>query len=236
MLHRAALTPRRSCVRTPTSVTGNCPIQARLEAIDSAPACPRDREVLRLIEERPGLRAVDLADHLGRDSFPFKADVRRLKALGLTESLETGYRLSPRGKAVMTSLAADHRSTSHPPRLRTQDPHQPHQPLHQTNARTVGVLVDQRANEGGDQRQKRKMTGQGRPWCVPPVALRHSPALRRRNPLGRGDGRDLPYGRVSSRLRGSLRPTPNRRRGPNTTDDGTVVVVARRRRRWSAAP
>jgi hypothetical protein len=47
---------------------------------------------------------VDLADHLGRDKLPFKADVRRLKALGLTESLETGYRLSPRGKAIMTYL------------------------------------------------------------------------------------------------------------------------------------
>ena len=29
----------------------------------------------------------------------FKSDVRKLKALGLTESLGTGYRLSPRGQA-----------------------------------------------------------------------------------------------------------------------------------------
>ncbi|MFD0855210.1 hypothetical protein ACFQ07_23425, partial [Actinomadura adrarensis] len=64
------------------------------------------REVLRLIEDHPGLRALDLAERLGRDKLPFKADVRRLKALGLTESLETGYRLSPRGKALMTHLGS----------------------------------------------------------------------------------------------------------------------------------
>jgi hypothetical protein len=50
------------------------------------------------------MRAVDLAERLDRDKLPFKADVSRLKALGLTESLETGYRLSPRGKALMAYL------------------------------------------------------------------------------------------------------------------------------------
>lgn len=30
-----------------------------------------------------------------------KRDVRKLKALGLTESLEVGYRLSPRGRAYL---------------------------------------------------------------------------------------------------------------------------------------
>ena len=30
---------------------------------------------------------------------PFKRNVRKLKELGLTESLEVGYRLSPRGEA-----------------------------------------------------------------------------------------------------------------------------------------
>jgi hypothetical protein len=80
-------------------------IKARLQAIDArSRRGPWTFDVLRLIEERPGLRAQDLADHLGRDKLPFKADVRRLKELGLTESLEIGYRLSPRGKAFMTYL------------------------------------------------------------------------------------------------------------------------------------
>jgi hypothetical protein len=41
---------------------------------------------------------------LGRERLPFKADVRKLKALGLTISLDVGYRLSPRGEAVLRRL------------------------------------------------------------------------------------------------------------------------------------
>jgi hypothetical protein len=37
---------------------------------------------------------------------PFKLDVRKLKELGLTESLKIGYRLSPRGIAVLERLVA----------------------------------------------------------------------------------------------------------------------------------
>ena len=55
--------------------------------------------VLGLIAENPGVRAPDLAARLGRETLPFKRDVRKLKELGLTESLEVGYRLSPRGRA-----------------------------------------------------------------------------------------------------------------------------------------
>ena len=43
--------------------------------------------MLRLIADRPGVRAGDLAEQLGRERLAFKADVRKLKALGLTESL-----------------------------------------------------------------------------------------------------------------------------------------------------
>jgi len=38
-------------------------------------------------------------------SIPIKLDVRKLKEMGLTESLITGYRLSPRGEAVLKHLA-----------------------------------------------------------------------------------------------------------------------------------
>ena len=58
-----------------------------------------DVAVLRLIADRPATRAPDLAASLGRETARFKADVRKLKELGLTESLEVGYRLSPRGRA-----------------------------------------------------------------------------------------------------------------------------------------
>jgi hypothetical protein len=61
--------------------------------------------VLELIRDQPGTRAADLAEALGRERLPFKADVRKLKALGLTESLEVGYRLSPRGAALLATGA-----------------------------------------------------------------------------------------------------------------------------------
>lgn len=80
-------------------------LKAALDAVDTrSRRGPWTREVLRLIEEHPGLRAQDLAERLDRERLPFKADVRRLKALGLTESLETGYRLSPRGQTLMAYL------------------------------------------------------------------------------------------------------------------------------------
>lgn len=57
------------------------------------------RETLRLIEAGPGTRAVDLAASLGVEKDTLKRDVRKLKALGLTLSLDIGYTLSPRGAA-----------------------------------------------------------------------------------------------------------------------------------------
>jgi hypothetical protein len=57
--------------------------------------------VLDLIEANPGVRAPDLAERLGLETLPFKRDVRKLKELGLTESLEVGYRISPRGRAYL---------------------------------------------------------------------------------------------------------------------------------------
>ncbi len=74
----------------------------RLDRFDRASAHgPWTRAVLGLIGARPEVRAGDLADALGRERLSFKTDVRKLKALGLTESLAVGYRLSPRGRAFL---------------------------------------------------------------------------------------------------------------------------------------
>jgi hypothetical protein len=54
-----------------------------------------------MIAEAPGVRAPDLAARVGEEVPRFKRRVRRLKALGLTESLRIGYRLSPRGVAFL---------------------------------------------------------------------------------------------------------------------------------------
>jgi hypothetical protein len=86
----------------------------RLARMDAASRHgPWTAEVLRLIADRPGTRAADLAAALGREKSPFKADVRKLKELGLTESLEVGYRLSPRGQSYLLTSPS---STSGSPR------------------------------------------------------------------------------------------------------------------------
>ncbi|WP_054309511.1 hypothetical protein [Mesorhizobium sp. 1M-11] len=60
--------------------------------------------ILSAIGTHPGTSAAELALGTGVEKPKFKQDVRRLKELGLTESLETGYRLSPRGEAVLEKL------------------------------------------------------------------------------------------------------------------------------------
>jgi hypothetical protein len=78
-------------------------LDRRLDRLDRASKTgPWTTTVLRLIAERPAVRAPDLAASLGRETQPFKLDVRKLKALGLTISLERGYRLSPRGEAYLS--------------------------------------------------------------------------------------------------------------------------------------
>ncbi len=56
---------------------------------------------LRLIEQHPATVSTDLAASAGVDRLKFKQRVRRLKELGLTESLVVGYQLSPRGVAFL---------------------------------------------------------------------------------------------------------------------------------------
>lgn len=77
-------------------------LDRRLERLDRASTHgPWTRATLELIGERPSTRAAELAEVVGRETQPFKADVRKLKNLGLTISLEVGYELSPRGRAYL---------------------------------------------------------------------------------------------------------------------------------------
>jgi hypothetical protein len=78
-------------------------VSRRLGRMDRASTHgPWTHAVLHAIAERPGVRAADLAAGFGREVFAFKHDVRKLKALGLTLSLEVGYTLSPRGKVFLS--------------------------------------------------------------------------------------------------------------------------------------
>jgi predicted transcriptional regulator len=76
-------------------------LAARLERMDEARGEAWTRRLLKLIAEHPETLAADLAASLGMEKAPFKRDVRKLKELGLTESLMVGYRLSPRGRAYL---------------------------------------------------------------------------------------------------------------------------------------
>lgn len=77
-------------------------ITAKLEGYDARSSLGAwTAEVLTKIKEQPAVRAPDLAKQMGWETIPFKRNVRKLKALGLTESLEVGYRLSVRGEAFV---------------------------------------------------------------------------------------------------------------------------------------
>ena len=92
------------CARTPRSTpAARAAIAARLARLDAA---SRHGAVDRGDAARDRARARACAPATSPSSSaasgsPFKADVRKLKALGLTESLEVGYRLSPRGRAYL---------------------------------------------------------------------------------------------------------------------------------------
>jgi hypothetical protein len=78
----------------------------RLEAMDRrSPVGAWTLATLRTIGARPGVLAATLARSLGRPRDEFKRDVRKLKHLGLTLSLEIGYRLTPKGEALLASLS-----------------------------------------------------------------------------------------------------------------------------------
>ena len=72
----------------------------RLHAKDRRSASAWTASVLTLIRANPATRAADLAPALGWDTPTFKTNVRKLKALGLTQSLPTGYRLTALGEQV----------------------------------------------------------------------------------------------------------------------------------------
>lgn len=80
-------------------------IDTRLARMDKASTSgPWTRAVLETIAANPAVRAPDLAAGFGRETQPFKRDVRKLKELGLTISLDVGYRLSPRGEAYLAAV------------------------------------------------------------------------------------------------------------------------------------
>lgn len=95
-LHYAGPDPRAVLRESPPTPDELAKLHGRLERMG-----PWAIEYLRTIAENPGVRAPELAERFGMETRAFKLRVRRLKELGLTESLTKGYRISPRGDAVL---------------------------------------------------------------------------------------------------------------------------------------
>jgi len=83
-------------------------IDRRLKRMDAASSHgPWTLATLSAIADNPGVAASELASAAGLDRATFKRDVRKLKELGLTLSLTTGYRVSPRGEPFLASTAPE---------------------------------------------------------------------------------------------------------------------------------
>lgn len=79
-------------------------IIAKLKKMDSGKTGPWTQSYLDVIDSMPATYSGLLADYLGIPQAEFKPKVRKLKALGLTESLEVGYSLSPRGVRILKAV------------------------------------------------------------------------------------------------------------------------------------
>ncbi|MDE0445465.1 MAG: hypothetical protein OXH96_02255 [Spirochaetaceae bacterium] len=78
---------------------------ARLRNMDArSRAGPWIGATLALIDAHPRVAASRLAAQLGRETAPFKSNMRKLKALGLTISHDTGYTLTSLGSRVLRAL------------------------------------------------------------------------------------------------------------------------------------
>ncbi|MFW5471774.1 hypothetical protein ACOCJ5_00545 [Knoellia sp. CPCC 206450] len=107
-LRHAGADPREALRVTTPDAAELEGLRARLDRLDAASSIgPWTRATLAIIDRSPTVRAPELAAELGRDTPSFKRDVRKLKELGLTESLDIGYRLSPRGAAVVDAESGD---------------------------------------------------------------------------------------------------------------------------------
>lgn len=79
-------------------------IRAALARMDDRPRTgPWTKKTLELIGKHPRTAASKLAAMLGRETKDFKTDVVKLKKLGLTQSFEVGYEVSPRGLAFLSA-------------------------------------------------------------------------------------------------------------------------------------
>ena len=178
-------------------------IDRRLDRLDRASSAgPWTADVLALIAERPGVRAGDLAAALGRETASFKLDVRKLKNLGLTISLEVGYRLSPRGtrtcgtphvrrKTVTGRGSGDLRRTARAIRIHYTKitPHR----IAIIAAETIATHSSRVAEHEREERHDRRVQERRRQRRLLRLAPDHGDQGSRQDALTDGDRRVLPH-------------------------------------------
>jgi hypothetical protein len=76
----------------------------RLQRLDLRSPEPWTRKLLELVFQHPAVVSTRLARLARLPRMELKRRMRQLKELGLTESLEVGYRLSPRGHDLLDHL------------------------------------------------------------------------------------------------------------------------------------
>lgn len=97
-------------------------IRDTLRELDRRGRGPRWTDTyLRLVHQHSGIPAGELARMAGAEKAVLKRRMRRLKDLGLTESLEVGYRLSPRGRRFVCGPSIS-RKRDNAPRLAAEQP------------------------------------------------------------------------------------------------------------------
>ena len=82
-------------------------IREKLARLDAK--APWTMQTFALIEKHPRIPASQLAAKVGRETAAFKADVVKLKKLGLTQSFEVGYEIAPRGRAYLAAIGGTRR-------------------------------------------------------------------------------------------------------------------------------
>lgn len=107
-LHREGPDPREALRERAALSPAECAaLRAKLDRFDAgSPHGPWTRRTLAVIAAAPCRPAADLARQLHVPRDWLKLRVRQLKDLGLTESRNTGYSLSPRGRSVLAAFGS----------------------------------------------------------------------------------------------------------------------------------
>ncbi len=103
-LHPAGPDPREALREAEPDAIELETLAVRLHKLDKSAGAAWTKRALQLIADHPGVVSTSLAESAGMERADFKLNIRKLKALGLTISLEVGYRLSPRGVALLATL------------------------------------------------------------------------------------------------------------------------------------